>query len=264
MLAQAFHFEVKGEGVEPGSIPLRELIGLMALLQGALTETAKARGLKDEALDYSLTAVNKGNSSDYQITASPEALANANYLTRAIANRDLLLALPQAARDKVRELWAWTYEHGYDAVAFSSNGSQITPAIIRADEEPPGERLTYRGTTTVYGVCTRAGGDTHRSATLRLADGKTKTVRLKTKSLAQELGRRLYQTVGLVGEAIWDADSRRIVAFQAESLSPFRDRDPGADRPRSITRSLERLAEAAGGRWDEVDPDEFVRELRRD
>ena len=90
------------------------------------------------------------------------------------------------------------------------------------------------------------------------------TIRLKTQDLAKRLGERLYQTVGLRGEAIWSSGEKRTLEkFRADELTNYTDRDT-PDRKRSIVESFEALAKAAGNRWDNVDPDEYIAEQRRD
>jgi hypothetical protein len=122
------------------------------------------------------------------------------------------------------------------------------------------ERPTYSGTTTIYGECLSVFP---KCVTLRLHDGRTFGVSLAT-GLADALSDRVGETIGLDGKARWDAETNVLTAFHATEVTPYRDRDPGMDRPRTNLEALAALAEAANGRWDNVDPDEFVRELRRD
>ncbi|MDQ3332282.1 MAG: hypothetical protein M3552_16800 [Planctomycetota bacterium] len=264
MRSESFHFEIKGEDVEPGSVPLRDLLDLLRYLNATLVETARSQGLSEDEIDFSLTELKKGNSSDHNITASPRAIKSVDFLTRRLANRNTFGDLPQGVQKNVREMWRWAHDFGADGLAFTPNGSRITPAVIDVADGIPGERITYSGKTTLYGECISSGGAKQRSAKVRFPDGKIRAVRLKNLDLAKELGHRLYQRVGLIGRATWDAETKKIVVFQADRLSPYRDRDPGAAKPRTISEAFEELARASGGRWENVDPDEFVQEQRRD
>lgn len=52
----------------------------------------------------------------------------------------------------------------------------------------------------------------------------------------------------------------------AQRFARLPDRIDGVDFPprKSVTQFLDDLREASGGRWDAVDPDEFLREMRGD
>ena len=124
------------------------------------------------------------------------------------------------------------------------------------------ERLTYRGQTTVYGELLRIEPHTGvPTAHLRFHTGVERWVTL-TPHVASGLAERVGETVGLIGTAVWDAATNEMVRFDADALSPYRDRDPGMDRPRTIEEAFQSLAEASNGCWDDIDPDEFVRQLR--
>lgn len=120
----------------------------------------------------------------------------------------------------------------------------------------------FRGLTVIYGTCIRAGGDCHESAQIKLLDGKHITIRLKSEDLAKEMGKRLYQVVGLYGEATWDSRSQEMTEFRADHLTEYSDRNSDGSE-RTFVQSLEALARAAGNRCDNIDPDAFVQEQRR-
>lgn len=120
--------------------------------------------------------------------------------------------------------------------------------------------IVYSGTTTLYAKVLAVGPAT---ASVRLHGGNVLWITLAA-GVADALAGRVGQTVGFVGTATWNAETRAVVSFEADRLSPYRDRDPGMDRPRTNIEAFAALAEAAGSRWDDVDPDEFVRDLRAD
>ena len=46
-------------------------------------------------------------------------------------------------------------------------------------------------------------------------------------SLARDLGKRLYDTVGLIGKAEWDVDTGEIISFRGSEISPFKPQKRG-------------------------------------
>jgi len=144
----------------------------------------------------------------------------------------------------------------------------VTPESLveiggRQEEKLSPEKKTLRGKTTLCGVCQRVGGVRKKTAHIRLLSGEIKAVQLKSRELAQQLGIRLYQMVGLEGEGIWNSETLDLQEFRADSLSPYRDRSDSGELF-TISDSLKALSDASGNRWDNVSPDEYIEELRHD
>ena len=255
---------IRGEGVTPSTVPLRELIDLLDRFERAVTSVAIDRlrspgfPYPRERVDVSVIDVAAGSCVSTLILNPLGAEAAASLVEAVAKNR--IEGLPERARNHLRELWKQTFANAWDLVAFS--GSAIGHADLRFDG-PVARWRSYRGVTTVYGVCHRIG-ERGRSASLKLLDGTGLKVRLASPELGGRLGERAGESVGLTGEAVWDSGSGKILAFRADELTPYRDREPGQSRPRSVMEGLRALAEVAGDRWDDVDPEAFVRELRED
>src|SRR5262249_1420463 len=114
---------------------------------------------------------------------------------------------------------------------------------------------TIKGQTTIWGRLIRIGGKQKSVAKLELPDGSDLYVRVP-KNLAIELGSRLYEDVSLEGEATWEADKGAIIAFSASRVTSY------SPHRRSIVQTFKDLAEASEGRWNDIDPEEFVDHLR--
>lgn len=126
------------------------------------------------------------------------------------------------------------------------------------EHQPPGPRPVHYpvGDTTLYGHLIRVGGSPP-VATLVLHDGSSLDCPVTVK-LARKLGPLLYREVGLEGEATWRTGDWEIVAFRPKRLTEYRPHE------QSLTETFRKLAEVSGGRWDHVDADEYMRELRGD
>lgn len=75
------------------------------------------------------------------------------------------------------------------------------------------------GETTIYGRIIRVGGKTPK-VMLDTVDGRTIDCDADA-SIAQTLGGRLYQVVGLLGIAEWDPQTLTIDTFQIKALLPY-------------------------------------------
>lgn len=129
--------------------------------------------------------------------------------------------------------------------------------------EPP-EDITWQGTTTIFGQCIEVGGDRRQKATIKPPQGKLIEVYLQDQSVAQELAQRLYRDVVLEGTATWliipqsSFDTFEMIDFVAHKVGEYNRGNL------TLTEIMRELSDASGDAWDDIDPDEFVRELRRD
>ncbi len=142
-------------------------------------------------------------------------------------------------------------------------GDSTPLATLRHDVKPQFEEAGYLGLTTIFGICIRAGGDHRASAELKLFNERVIKVRLKSRSLAVEVGKRLYKTIGLEGEAEWSLDSNEILKFTATKLTPYNEcRADGTEV--TVLDAIRSLSEVSRPRWDNIDPEQFVRDLREE
>lgn len=110
-----------------------------------------------------------------------------------------------------------------------------------------------RGTTSLYGMVIRVGGEEPPRARLRLLNGRTITCELahrKSWALAQILGARLYQVVGVRGEAVTSVADRSLISFRIDRLLPY--------GMVGIERALNGIAEFGLGHVFEHLPDDLT------
>lgn len=261
MAANEFQLKIIGADVTPATVDIGDLAEVLAAVRGAVVAIAENAGKDESEVELGLVGIAEG-SNLLTLVGSPVSLRSTQELTTALAS-GTVDTLPKKSHPHLRKLWKLTFDNGWDECCFEGNGSHIGSGAIQSSVELFPDKTQYRGCTTLYGECLKAGGETKRSALLRLLDGSRITVRLKTKELAQALGQRLYQTVGLSGEGFWTVSENKLVAFRADSLASYTDRDC-KDNQRTVLQALSALARAAGNRWENVDPDEFVHEQRRE
>lgn len=246
-------FRIEGDGVAPETVRLKDLYEILSLVEQTFASTAKGAGAKNSD-DLSISLVEIRDGSERTTLAMSESMyAAANQVSESIAN-DQFESIPVQAQAGLRKLWNrakksdWTFE-------FLPSDNGLTSSSITPDHEilRPGE---VSGRTTLYGRCDRVGGAKVPTAWLTLISGETFVVALKDKQLAKKLGDRLYEIVGLEGEATWDLDDWKLNKFRAININEYQDTD--------IVSAFENLAAQSGNYWDEIDPNEYVAELRAD
>jgi len=250
--SHSVEFCIQGKNINPCAVPLARLLEALRYANGAI----KAVGAKGTENGLSLVDVGKG-SVRCELSVNEVALNAITRLTGIIASGEMA-QLPPKAKSNVQKLWNLAVENNWDGYEFRSNGGNL--ATISSEEDPLSVGV-FKGVTTIYGRCIRAGGESP-SVQLKLLNESTVYATLKSKGMAQELGNRLYETIGLEGVATW-SKSNKLVDFEAEKIAPFHDRDTGHASARTIMESFEELAKSSGDRWNETGS-EFVKELRDD
>jgi hypothetical protein len=116
---------------------------------------------------------------------------------------------------------------------------------------------TVSGESDIWGHLLKVGGDHDPKAVLRLRNQKLFAVEV-TKAIVLELQnlKLIYKDVGLAGIATWRRDDWSLVAFRATAVLDYR---PDETNPE---QTFHDLARASGGRWDSINPDDYVNKLR--
>lgn len=261
MADNEFILKIDGPDVSPRTVDIGDLADVLKAVRGAVVAIAASVDKAEPNVSFSLVNIGDG-SDELTLHCSPLIVRSARILTKALST-GRVASLPPASHSHLRALWKVTFDNGWDSCSFIGNGSAIGRGDVLSSVELFPDAALYRGYTTLYGRCYRSGGEKYKTAQLRLLDGSSITIQLKTQDLAEAIGKRHFQTVGLSGEAEWSVDGNKLVSFRAECLTEYSDRESDG-KESTVIQSLEALAQAAGNRWDNVDPEEFVREQRRD
>ncbi len=112
-----------------------------------------------------------------------------------------------------------------------------------------------RGDTTLYGRC--LGTELRsRSAKLRLPGGAEISATVRHFRDFAQLSERTGEIVGLEGSALWDFDrDMALVEFTVTAVNDYRESG-------DLIAAFEKLRELAGGAWDGVDVEAYIREIR--
>lgn len=251
-VAKPEYVEVKIPGVLPETIPARELAEMLVALETAIVG---AMGLTpDEQLAeppvVSLVGIRRGSTS-LQLLKSPRVLRAYTRLATAVAERDVG-SLPPRAREGTRLLARVVERRGIEVQFRDPLQRRRVIGVIRPDTDLfAASTAPLKGETTLYGKVERVGGATPRLR-LQIEDGRTISCDI-SRALAKELGKRLYEWVGVAGTAEWNPVDLTVESFRVERVLAFQDPHP--------TEAFERLSEELAGAWDDVD--DVVAEVTR-
>ncbi|MGH2486616.1 MAG: hypothetical protein ACRDHE_11445 [Ktedonobacterales bacterium] len=259
MARDTFNIAIGGEGVEPETLPFLELADYVKQLQTALVETALARSIViDETPSISLAAIDKGASAR-AILSVPRAFIVAMVVISTSLSSGTLDDLPPKARDALAEASKSLAKRKHTLSFIEDTGAGIVAATISPEHPVLPRIIRYvQEFTTLHGTLMRIGGDekaTARIATERQGRAVTVTATL-SKANAHDLGARLYEEVGVEGWAKIDPATRQIDELRIERILKY--------RKVNAVEAFDALGEAAAGRWDGVDSEMYIRELRGD
>jgi hypothetical protein len=257
-----FQIQMKGAELVPETVRASDLAELLVRLEGAITETARALDIEfaydtDEAL-VSLVRVAPGQSSDLTFGVAFPISPAVSLMTEAIASRRFT-ALPFDAQEHLHALSVQAIKRRWAYEFHPVNGLRVAPAVISYEFEVPKPQAvkTTSGESDIWGHLVRVGGDRHPKALLRLRNRKLFPVEV-TKAIVLELQNQqlIYKDIGLAGVATWRPDDWALLSFKATAVLEYR---PDETTPGETFR---RLAQGSGGRWQGINPDEFVNDLR--
>lgn len=244
---------ITGAQVTPEEVSLRELVAILSRLDAAIQSYAVAKLQIPEGLAASLIDIRPGSES--LVLSVPDPLLPAVVTIAKSFDRSDFSALPCTTYKELYELAETVTSRGWALEIRAEPTVGIPHALLTPETPlaPPAAPVHLKGTSTIHGRCLRVGGSTRPRAEIRLAGGELLNVDL-SEALAKELAPQLYEEVALEGTATWDPDTWRIEHFRVSDVLPYHKTDPAL--------AFRELAEAAGGRWDGVDPVEYVRSLR--
>ncbi len=256
-----FQIHMKAAGLGPETVRASDLAIVLKNLEGTIVETAKAQDIplayEPDAVLVSLVRVDPGASSDLTFAVAHPISPAASIVSQAVAERRFE-ALPLQAQIHLYEMSKHSIQNRWAYEFKSVSGLKIAPAVI-SYEFPvprPSEVATTSGKSTLWGNLFKVGGDVPR-AVLRLRNGKLFAARV-TRDIVEliQANQLIYKDIGLIGTATWRLDNWSLESFEASSVADYRPDDA------SLAETFHNLREASQGRWDSVDPDRFVRDLR--
>lgn len=243
-------------GPRPSEVDIEDLASILEDLRKAITgclDPDRAGAADELAARVSLVDIVEG-SDGLVFEVQPRAAAAVSRLSRALRSRSYG-DLPSASHAALYRINQFTAKRAWGIRIRAKKSAGVEPVdVIEPDHvDPPTQRRTLSGSTTLLARCLRVGGATTPMAELRLPSKQLLYVQV-TENVARELGKRLYDQVVLSGDAVWDAKDGELQEFKVKEVSSFR----GVP----IDIAFKELASASRGRWDQVDAESFVKRVR--
>ena len=249
---QTFSIRFVGEDAKPAAMDIGDLAEMLLSIEQVVAATV---GQQMPEIDTSKLMVGlvgiQNKSIGLRFTAAAIVSAALALVGSAVTQRDYE-DVPVRAIAGLRAIDQYSKERGWSVEMYRGKNSEPF-CTIPADRDiylPVLKTLT--GRTTLYGKLQRVGGVRPR-AWLRLLNGGSLSVDM-TEGLAKQMSGRLYEVIGLNGEAEWHSDTLTVLSMRADGLAPFEDA--------TLTSAIDELEAALGDGWIGGDVDAAVRDLR--
>ena len=256
-----FGVRMKGDGLEPETVDVRELAAFLANLAATIVETARESGLglddEADAALVSLVGVDAGASGDYTFAVAEPIVPAVSAVASSVFERRTE-DLPLSAQGSLYALSEQAAKQSWSFEFRSLGGWKLAPSVISpvVPVPEPAMSVLAEGASTLWGNVFKIGGDSPH-VVLRLRDGSLFRADV-TREIIEEIQALglIYRDVGLSGVASWRPADWSLVSFLASEIAEYRPDDT------SPARTFRDLRSASDGRWEGVDPVKYVDDLR--
>ena len=256
MTTQDKRIEIRlvGAGVAPGLIRSREVAEVITAVEEMIAAVVERENpeIKLDQVRIGLSAISSG-SMTMVFTPNLDALTvpAAERVMQAIDDQ-AFDGLPAGTLKALKTLQAFTHRHDATTEFRTLNGASVLLAAMTPKTSIP-EPARLAGETTLYGDILRVGG-AEPKVQFRSIDNEIVYCDA-TRDMTRQAALRLYERVGLRGEAVWDLETLKLESFRIEEILDFEDV--------GIVQAFAELRDSVGGYFDQIaDVDAFVEELR--
>ena len=246
-----------GNDINPDKVKPSEICDIIYEMQNALLETIKKDypevditsvlfsldGIKNDSLGINLKALRTALS---QISGA--VVSSFILIATSISTNDMS-KLNSSAVQSLKKIVAFSKTYGCNG-EFNYNGqtlSIITPNTVLKEIKIP----TIRSSVKIYGEIVDVGNNIH----VKVNEGYNVIVETD-KMTCKKLAHKLWENVGLRGNAKWDIESFKITEFK---LTDILDYNPG-----SVAATFNDLKNLSSG-WDNFNSnDDITKQLFRD
>lgn len=243
---------LEGEGISPQAISSRQFAKLIEhfeiALEALIMHEAPDLGLQEGELALAVQEVSAGSlrvvfHADYDQGVS-QALGRLGEALKTTT----FDGLPLRVIDALVEMQRVTRRHRGVVEIASVNGERRVWG--RLDSEMAlRTRRTLNATETLYGRVIRVGGENPPRAKLLFIDGSALTCEISKRDqrrVARQLAARLYEWVGVQGQAQRSAATLELLSFNVQQVLPYAEMPP-ADAFQELAKITTPAIEAMGG-----------------
>lgn len=243
---------LEGEGISPQTISSRQFAKLIehfeVALEALIMHDAPALGLKEGELVLAVQEVSTGSLRVVFHTGYDQDVAQALSRLGQALTTAAFDVLPLRVVDALAEIQSVTRRYRAVMEIASVNGERRVWGRLHADMALR-TRRTLSTTETLYGRVIRVGGEKPPRAKLIFWDGSELTCEITKRDqrrVARQLAARLYDWVGVQGEAQRSATTWELLSFSVQQVLPYVEKLP-ADAFQALAQITTPAIEAMGG-----------------
>lgn len=252
----------EGNGINPSTVKPSEIALQIEQFEKALLSTIKAEHpeIDTTALLFTLEGVKNESigipflANLAQVAPEIKSLVIASYLTLTTSIKDNDFSrLSAETIGSLKTIQRFSKKHNCNA-NFRYNGESLS-LITPNSEIKENRSLFVKGDTTIYGELIDVGGE---NPNLHIKINDEYVIIVDTdKSIAKQLGSKLFDTIGLKGLAKWDVTTSRIIEFKLYDILDYKSGN--------VANTFAELRRITSGGWDNFNSnDEINRQLLRD
>jgi len=213
----SIELKFEGNNIRPAVVKASEVAELIKSFEGALEAVIRESHpeIKEGFVLISFDQIKHESLSIKCIAHKAKEYVLPAYIaiTTAFSTNDFN-NLPFSSIEELRTITRFSRKYLCDG-AFISDGNRVANFNTETDVSYSKNNVA-RGDTTLYGEVLKAGGETPR-VQIKINNDYTISFEVK-KEIAIYLATKLYQEIGLKGNARWNTQSFKILDFKAESV----------------------------------------------
>jgi hypothetical protein len=261
---QDFVIRLVGPDISPATVPLRRLTSIFIAVQQLIDRTedepsGDEAGTEEESrslMPLHLIRVRKGSASYAVATKSDGAIQSLADMGRGLKHPSQvewaseILSPVEKLSDAAEKL------HCEIELRRPGKDGEVLAKISPKSYEDIAEGAFVKGESSVTAYLERAGGATAWHCGLRLPEQPGMIIcRVASEELVRQLGQFMYKTIRVFGAITWFRTNMRVKTIHITAFEPSKEG--------SIREALDRIYEAGGKAWDDVeDVDGAIAEIR--
>jgi len=233
-----------GKGISPGKVRSKDIGELIAATEEIISTYVHDKHSEIRANDITIGLKNirgDGYVLEYEPSLPEITIPAFEAVSHCIETRKLEI-LPAKTVQGIAKIRQLSKQGGFNTAFYSVNGQTKYLTSINETLEIPAS-ITMQGETTLYGEIIRVGGSEPKVA-IKTLSGKTLYCDAK-KAIVRQAGQRLYEVVGIRGNAEWRMNDMEIQSFQIIEFTDYQDSP--------ITATFSHLKQSIGDAFAHID-----------
>lgn len=254
----SIELRLTGHGISPGTVRSKDIAQLIDAVEDMIASKIASENseIRKDQIVVGLSSIEEG-SVGLQFASSRNDLTSVAIKDIALSIREKnFYSLPEDSINSLKTILAFSKSRKCNAELYEMNGTKKLLAVITPDTTIL-EYEPIKGETTIYGVVTRVGGSNEDKPTIQFRTIEGSLIYCTSnKQNAKIAAKQLYQQVGLLGNAEWDAKTFEVKSFDIEEILEY-EYTP-------LSEAFKAVSDDYGNRFDAInDVDAFSKEIRQ-